>query len=95
MPLTRDEVEHVARLANIGLEDDEIARVTSELASVLAHFAKIQEIDTSGVTPTTQALEAENVWREDVVRPSLPVELVVKNAPRLVNDLFEVPAILD
>jgi aspartyl-tRNA(Asn)/glutamyl-tRNA(Gln) amidotransferase subunit C len=95
MSLQHSEVEHVARLAHLGISAQEIDELGEELSSVLAHIEKLQEVDTTGVPLTSQAIQSENVWRDDVITPSLAVEAVLRNAPHRVGDLFEVQAILD
>jgi aspartyl-tRNA(Asn)/glutamyl-tRNA(Gln) amidotransferase subunit C len=71
-----------------------MAKLAGELASILDHVGKLQEVDTSGVLPTSQVIQSENTWREDIVQSSLPVEAVLANAPRRADNLFEVQAIL-
>jgi aspartyl-tRNA(Asn)/glutamyl-tRNA(Gln) amidotransferase subunit C len=95
MPLSRNEVEHVARLAHLGLETDEIDEMTEQLSSIVDHVARLQEVDTSDIPPTAHVLPLENVMRDDEVRPSWPPDTVLANAPHRLDDLFEVQAIFD
>lgn len=95
MSISREVVEHVARLAHIGLADDEVPRLAIELSSVLDHVARLEEVDTSNVIPTSQVVSVEDVMRDDVVVPSWPVSAVLANAPHRRGDLFEVQAVLD
>lgn len=92
--LTRADVEHVARLARLGLTDPELARLEGELNHILEQYAKLAELDTDAIPPTAQVIELENVLRDDVARPSMPPELVLANAPAREGDAFVVPAIL-
>lgn len=95
MPISREVVEHVARLAHVGLESAEVEEMTAQLSSILGHVARLQEVDTSDVPPTAQIVPMENAIREDVVRPSMAVDDVLRNAPNRYDDFFEVQAIFD
>lgn len=95
MPVSRDVVEHVAQLAHVGLEPGEIEALTDQLSSVIDHVAKLQEVATEGIPPTSQVVPMENVMRDDEIVPSWPPVAVLANAPHAVDDLFEVQAILD
>ncbi|MEO5964077.1 MAG: Asp-tRNA(Asn)/Glu-tRNA(Gln) amidotransferase subunit GatC [Candidatus Limnocylindrales bacterium] len=92
--LTRADVEHVAYLARLGLTGEELARLEGQLNHILDQYAKLAELDTSAIPPTAQTIELENILRDDVARPSLPVEDVLANAPERDGDFFVVPAIL-
>jgi aspartyl-tRNA(Asn)/glutamyl-tRNA(Gln) amidotransferase subunit C len=93
--LSRSDVEHVAHLARLGLTDGEIGILQSQLNHILEQYAKLAELDTEAIPPTAQTIELENILRDDVVRPSLPVEAVLANAPARSGDFIVVPAILD
>ena len=92
--LTRDEVAHVAHLARLGLTDDELTRLEGELNHIVEQYAKLAELDTDAIAPTAQTIELENILRDDVVRPSLPVEAVLGNAAGREGDFIVVPAII-
>jgi aspartyl-tRNA(Asn)/glutamyl-tRNA(Gln) amidotransferase subunit C len=92
--LSRADVEHVAHLARLGLTGDELARLEGQLNHILEQYLKLAELDTDAIPPTAQVIELENILREDVTRPSLPVERVLANAPEREGDLFVVPTIL-
>ena len=92
--LTPDNVRHVARLARLALADDDLARLTPQLESILEYVAKIGEVDVAGVEPMAHALPLANVLREDVVEPSLPIERVLQNAPETDGRFFKVPKVL-
>jgi aspartyl-tRNA(Asn)/glutamyl-tRNA(Gln) amidotransferase subunit C len=92
--LSRRDVEHVAHLARLGLTDEELDRLQSQLNHIMEQYEKLAELDTSAIPPTAQTIELENILREDVVTPSLPTADVLANAPRRSDDLFVVPAIL-
>jgi len=90
MRLTIADVEHVAALARLGLNDVEKERMRDQLSSILGHIAALDEIDTAAIPPTAQTIALTNVMREDDVRPSLSVDQVVANAPRRSGNFFEV-----
>ena len=92
--LSRADVEHVAYLARLGLTEEELARLEGQLNHILDQYAVLAELDTDAIPPTAQTIELENILREDVARPSLPVDAVMANAPDRTGDFFVVPAIL-
>jgi aspartyl-tRNA(Asn)/glutamyl-tRNA(Gln) amidotransferase subunit C len=94
MALSREEVEHVASLARLGLRDEEIARMQDQLSSILEHIAVIDQLDTAAIPPTAQVIALTNVLRADFVTPSLPRDAVLANAPRQADGFFEVHAVL-
>ena len=94
MRLSREDVEHVATLARLGLSDTEITRLQDQLSSILEHIAVIDRLDTDAIPPTAQVTAMTNVMRPDVVTGSLPREAVLENAPRQADGFFEVHAIL-
>ena len=94
MPVSREDVEYVARLARIELTDEQKNTLALQLSSILGHIEKLNELDTEGVEPTFHVLDVTNVFREDEVRPSLPTAEVLKNAPARDGDFFKVPKII-
>ena len=92
--LTRSDVEHVAFLARLRLTGEELDRLEGQLNHILDQYEKLSEIDTSAIPPTAQTIELENILRDDVARPSLPVEAVLRNAPSTEGDFIIVPPIL-
>ena len=93
--LSRSEVEHVAHLARLGLTDEELTRLESQLNHILDQYAILADVPTDDIAPTAQTIELENILRDDIVRPSLPVEAVLANAPVRDGAFIVVPAILD
>jgi len=83
-------VRHVARLARLHLDPDEQQRMGIELSGILAHVDAIQALDLDDVPPTTHVISLENVMRDDVPRPSLPVEEALREAPEVVEGRFSV-----
>ena len=94
--LTREEVLRVARLAHLELTDAEVDLFTHQLADILAYASDVQQVDTTGVPPTSHALASGPMWREDVPVPSLDRDDVLANAPdaRREAGLFRVPKVL-
>jgi len=92
--ITRAEVEHVARLARLELDEATVERMTGQLNDILSHMDKLGELDTTGVPPTTHAMELTNVWREDVVQGSATVDEALKNAPESDGRSFIVPRVV-
>src|SRR5690349_6696452 len=92
--ITPDDVRHVARLARLALDEAQLARLTGQLESTLEYVAKIQQVNTEGVEPMAHALPMHNVFREDVIEPSLPLEKVLQNAPDSDGPFFKVPKVL-
>jgi len=93
--ITRKEVEHVANLARLQLTEDEAERFTNDLNAILVFAAKLDELDTSDIPPTSHATDVKNVMREDVNRPSLPQEDVLRNAPEHEDGQIKVPAVFE
>ena len=94
MGLTRADVAHVAHLARLGLDDDELARLETQLNHILEQYAKLAELDTEAIPPTAQTIELENILRDDVVRPSFSAAEALANAPARDGDFIVVPAII-
>jgi len=95
MTITRAEVAHVARLARLGLSDDEMDRLVSELDHILDAMQALRQLDTSSIPPTAQVIPLQNVMREDVPRPAWPVEEILLNAPAVRDGQFLVPPVLE
>ena len=90
--IDRDEVLHVARLARLVLEEDELEPMARELSTVLDHIAKIGELDLDDVPPTSHVVELTGRLRPDEPRPSFPREVVLAQAPAVSEDGFLVPS---
>ena len=93
--ITREDVVHVAALARLGLNEDEIDRMQGQLNRILEAVGELQSVDTSSVGPTAQVIALENVMREDVARPGIGREAALANAPRREGALLRVPVILE
>lgn len=88
-------VAHVARLSRLEMSDGERERFRAQLGSILEHFQSLLVLDLSGEPPTAHATDATNVMREDAVRPSLPLDEVLANAPKTEGGYFVVPPVIE
>lgn len=93
--ISREDVQHVARLARLELSEPELVRMQDELSHILAYIDKLRSLDTTGVEPTSHAVPLTNVMREDEPRPSLPRADMLANAPEAAGDFFRVPRIIE
>ncbi len=93
VPLSGDEVRHVAMLARIGLEAGDEEFYAGQLSGILEHIDRLQQLDTEDIPPTAQVVEIASRLRDDEPRPSLTQEEALANAPAAVNGLFRVPSI--
>ena len=93
MPLSRDDVRHVAMLARLGLEPGDEEFYADQLSAILAHIDRLSEVDTEAISPTAQAVPLANRMRDDVPRPGLTQEQALANAPEARDGLFVVRAI--
>lgn len=89
------DVEYVARLARIRLSDDEVRTFQGQLDDILDYVRQIGKLDLSGIEPTSHARPVHNVLRPDEVRPSLPRDLLLDNAPASADGQFQVPRIVE
>ena len=92
--ITLDDVSHVARLSRLALDDASQTRLAGQLESILGYVAKIRQADITGVEPMAHALPIHNVFRDDIVESSLPLEKVLQNAPDSDGPFFKVPKVL-
>lgn len=92
--LTIAQVEHVAALARLGLTAEEKERLSAQLSSILEHISVLSRLETGHIPPTAQVIEVANVLRDDDIRPSLPREAILANAPRSADGFFAVQAVL-
>jgi aspartyl-tRNA(Asn)/glutamyl-tRNA(Gln) amidotransferase subunit C len=96
MKLSRQEVLHIALLARLGLTKAELNRLREQLSNILENFEVLQQVDTTDVPPTAQAIPLQNVMRDDEeVVPSLPQSQILANAPRREENFFRVKAVLE
>jgi aspartyl-tRNA(Asn)/glutamyl-tRNA(Gln) amidotransferase subunit C len=89
------DIKYVAHLARITLTPDEEKKLAAQLGGILGYIEKLKELDVTNVEPTAHAVPMVNVTRADEIRPSLPHEDTLRNAPRSANGLFIVPKIVE
>ncbi len=88
-------VEHIAHLARLALSAEEAEKFGRQLGSILTYVEKLGELDTSDIEPTSHTLPIDNVMREDAVRPSLPKDDALANAPDRAENFYRVPRIIE
>ncbi|MGB7970713.1 MAG: Asp-tRNA(Asn)/Glu-tRNA(Gln) amidotransferase subunit GatC [Candidatus Deferrimicrobiaceae bacterium] len=95
MAITREEVLQVARLARLALSPAEVDKMKEQLGSILSYIRQLDRLDTSGVVPTSHAVEMGTPFRDDSVKPFGEKEEILKNAPDREEDFFRVPRIIE
>ena len=91
--ITKDQVEHVAKLARLALTEEEKELYTEQLSKILDYIDQLNEVNTEGIEPMTQPIPTVNVMREDVVKKQFTREAILKNAPHEEYGFFRVPKI--
>jgi len=89
------DVGRVAKLARLGLSEEERRLFQGQLERVLEHASKLRGLDTSDVQPAAHAVPVFNIFREDEPRLALTSDEALRNAPRQANDLFIVPKVIE
>jgi len=92
--ISKEQVEHVSWLARLELSEEEKKLYTQQFNDILEHFNKINELDTEKVPPTFHTANLINILRDDKVKPSLPIEEALSNAPKKKKGHFQAPRIL-
>jgi len=95
MAIRKNDVRHIAKLARLKLKDGEIDYFSSQLSNIIDYIDQLKGVDTSNIEPTSHAISIQNVFRKDIVKPSLKTKDVLKNAPSKEGDLFKVPRIIE
>ena len=96
MPISKEEVKHIALLSRLKLTDEDLSKFTVHLDEILSYAEKIKELDTDGVEPTSHPIPMVNVMREtDEIHPSLPAEDALANAPETSGPYFKVPKVTE
>ncbi len=96
MSLTLQEVTHIAHLARLKLTDEELETYRGQLSAILDHVAQLQKLDTEGIPPTSSVIGTNrSALRDDVSRPGLGAETLMKTAPQAEDDQFRVPPVLE
>ena len=95
MPISREEVAHIALLARVGMTEEDLERFQGQLSDILEQFQVLQQVDTTDVPPTAQSIDLENVMAPDQARPSWPGEDILLNAPDKEEGHFKIRPVLE
>ncbi len=95
MPVSLKDVEKIADLARLYITEEEKEKYTRQLNVILEYMEQLNKVDTSKVEPLSHPFELKNVFREDEVQPSLPVDDALKNAPEKSGNYFKVPKVIN
>ena len=95
MKVTKKDLENVAVLSRLRVPEDKQETYIQQMDAILTYMDNLAEVDTENVKPTTYALPMSNVFREDEVKPSLPREAALSNAPLQENGYLKVPKVLE
>jgi aspartyl-tRNA(Asn)/glutamyl-tRNA(Gln) amidotransferase subunit C len=94
MAVTRKDVEHIAELARLKFENAELDSFTEKLNEILRYMEKLNKLDTENIEPLSHPVEGNNVFREDIIKPSISTEEALKNAPENDEQFFRVPKVI-
>ena len=94
MPVTSEQIRHVAALAHLNLSQFEIVQLTSELSAIVDYIAQLQQVIATSGLPGERAETEKPVGREDIIRPSLAIDEALQNAPQCEGDYFLVPRVI-
>ncbi|GBE05208.1 MAG TPA: Asp-tRNA(Asn)/Glu-tRNA(Gln) amidotransferase subunit GatC [Nitrospirae bacterium] len=89
------QIEHIALLARLELGTEEKNLFSKQLERIIEYIDKLNELDTADVAPTAHVVPLKNVFRTDELKPSLPKDKALQNAPHRVNDFYGVPKIME
>ena len=94
MSVTIKDVEHIAKLAKLEFSETEKEKFTHQFNDILKYMEQLNSVDTTNVEPLAQVIELNNVFRDDVVKPSISTEDALKNAPAKTDEYFKVPKVI-
>lgn len=95
MKISRQEVEHVSRLARLALNDKELDSLTGEMDAILGYVEQLNTLNTDDIVPTAHAVPMENAFRADDVKPSFTIEQALANAPDASEEAFRVRRVIE
>jgi aspartyl-tRNA(Asn)/glutamyl-tRNA(Gln) amidotransferase subunit C len=95
MPLSKDEVQHIATLARLELTGEEIERYREQLSAILDHVASLQQLDTQAIPPMSAVFSGDSHLRVDESRPPLPPEKILGNTPHKTDGQFKIPPVFE
>ena len=94
MSVNNNEVKHIAKLAKLEFNEEEIGKLTHDLNEILEYVDKLNRLDTENVEPLSHPIEGSNIFREDELRESVDTESALKNAPESTHEYFKVPKVI-
>ncbi len=94
MSVTIKDVEHIAKLAKLEFSESEKEKFTHQFNDILKYMEQLNSVDTTNVEPLAQVIELNNVFRDDVVKPSVSTDEALKNAPDKTDEHFKVPKVI-
>ena len=95
MSVTRKDVEHIAELARLTFNEEELENFTHQLNQILGYMEKLNELNTDNIEPLSHPVEGNNVFREDELNTSIPTSEALKNAPDKDDQFFKVPKVIN
>lgn len=95
MRVTKETIEHVANLARLNLTEQETEKLTVEMAEIISYVDKLNELDTSDISPTAHVIPINNVFREDIAEKSFDRDKILANAPSAEDGCFKVPKVVE
>ena len=88
-------IDHIAMLARLELTNEEKEIFSKQLSSIIEYINKLNELDTTSIKPTAHILPIKNIFRDDKLKPSLPKDKALQNAPGRTDDFYRVPKIIE
>jgi aspartyl-tRNA(Asn)/glutamyl-tRNA(Gln) amidotransferase subunit C len=95
MPLSKEEVQHIATLARLELTAEELERYREQLSAIIDHVARLQQLDTEAIPPMSAVFSGDSHLRVDESRPPLPPEKILENAPQKADGQFKIPPVFE
>ena len=95
MKITKEQVKHIALLSRLELNEGETEVYQEQLSRILDYVAKLNEVDTKDIEPTSHVIELNNIFREDEVKASISRDEALRNAPDSTDKFFRVPKIIE
>jgi aspartyl-tRNA(Asn)/glutamyl-tRNA(Gln) amidotransferase subunit C len=94
MKIAKEEVLYVAHLARLELDEESIAKFAGQIDEILGYIEKLNQVDTSGIKPTSHAISLTNAFRDDEEKEPIDRELALANAPEKEDGSFVVPKVV-
>ena len=95
MKLSKEEVQGIAQLVKLGLNENEVEQFRLQLSNILENMEILKEVDTTNIPPSSQSVSLQNIFRADEAIESYPRDQILANAPQTTNDYFKVKAVLE